>query len=504
MNNQKLAWTEMLADFGDESLPSEVMLFLEKTLQISEFKSCKQTFEEVGELPSDQIDIHLRTSYSLINFWKNLYISSVVNVNSDIVHNNADIFHIKKDIAHDISLDEPDFNNHKAQFHDNIDVKGEPQTKVEADVEVFPSTIPDDDDDDDEDNNDDSEWLVSNAVTSKNKNQREQIRKRGRPKKPSPDSDVEHPTQGKPKRKRGRPKKPSSDRDVEPVTHRKPKRKVGRPKKPSQNRDEESECAPRKYYICRLRDALPTFKCRLCNKSLRTFNHMTKAHGEEYANACPLCEDMNVTDIIYHLNVSHLRKTPLKCGICPSVWFCQDELEKHRLRHTSINRVACKQCRLWFPDEQSCDDHVKSDHAVENAPNWPEKSAYAKRHDTIFCETCGASFEGPRHLITRRLSRHQQTAHMSHTNIYKCNVCDKGFLSRGPLNRHHLTHSDVRPFLCDYPNCNKKFKSVQYLRQHKMFHGEPKIVCQICGNKFFLRCTLKAHLTTCSRSVIRN
>jgi len=45
--------------------------------------------------------------------------------------------------------------------------------------------------------------------------------------------------------------------------------------------------------------------------------------------------------------------------------------------------------------------------------------------------------------------------------------------------RHHLTHSDVRPYFCEI--CGKQFKERNTLQSHQKVHSAATLVCQICN-----------------------
>ena len=76
----------------------------------------------------------------------------------------------------------------------------------------------------------------------------------------------------------------------------------------------------------------------------------------------------------------------------------------------------------------------------------------------------------------------------------ECNQCDQKFRYRSSLYIHLRTHSDIKPHVCDV--CNMQFRSKKSLMRHKETHDknrEKKFSCNECAKKFFIKSQLVTH-----------
>ncbi|XP_068246209.1 zinc finger protein OZF-like [Palaemon carinicauda] len=83
-------------------------------------------------------------------------------------------------------------------------------------------------------------------------------------------------------------------------------------------------------------------------------------------------------------------------------------------------------------------------------------------------------------------------------NVYECFTCHKKFKHRGVYNRHLITHSKEKPFVCEV--CGKGFSRKHHMINHQIVHMSSeerikvmKYKCEECGKMFTRKEYLEQH-----------
>ncbi|XP_059176343.1 myoneurin-like isoform X2 [Physella acuta] len=78
---------------------------------------------------------------------------------------------------------------------------------------------------------------------------------------------------------------------------------------------------------------------------------------------------------------------------------------------------------------------------------------------------------------------------------FKCGVCGRVFSLRGNAKAHMITHTDSRPFTCDFEGCGKQLRTKESLRRHQLSHlGIKMFECKECKKRFSCNSSLQEHM----------
>ncbi|XP_038673263.1 zinc finger protein 98-like [Scyliorhinus canicula] len=92
------------------------------------------------------------------------------------------------------------------------------------------------------------------------------------------------------------------------------------------------------------------------------------------------------------------------------------------------------------------------------------------------CDVCEKDF-----TLSCQLLLHQRN-HRGE-KPFKCDVCDKSFSASSDLCRHRRIHTGEKPFICEL--CDKSFSQSSSLHSHRRTHtGEKPFLCEVCDKSF--------------------
>ncbi|XP_065075780.1 zinc finger protein 708-like [Ochlerotatus camptorhynchus] len=244
------------------------------------------------------------------------------------------------------------------------------------------------------------------------------------------------PKQKEDVRKRGRPRKP-----VKPSGE---KKKPGRPK-------DETKC---------------NITCDICGKFFRhrcNFIIHERSHYGIREFECEYCHKRFVqkTQLNVHRRL-HTGEKPFKCPHCPDSFRVQALLDGHVFKHTGIG-TKCPQCQSIFPTPAQAKQHIRDVHATEKSyvcqicgQSYKMRRSlkiHLENHDKRICAVCGKVFNTMHALMTHR--------HIHEFNK-KCNYCNRSFKSEEELQAHSKLRGRV--YQCDM--CCYSFNKTEFLNNH--------------------------------------
>ncbi|XP_061573145.1 zinc finger protein 574 [Cololabis saira] len=252
------------------------------------------------------------------------------------------------------------------------------------------------------------------------------------------------------------------------------------------------------------------------------------SEGAAHLFACPNCPSrFNTEDQLNHHKLLHTSH-PFPCPECGEAFKRRKDLDLHSLTHQDKEPATCPHCTSQFVNQSVLEIHMQRCPVTEEERNTGRGRGQGRGRCTgqIECDLCSHRCMTQEGLDLHRLSHTGQTplkcpvrpcrrrftcnssleehvlAHLQGTlnksknrPRFRCEICHKDFAYNSTFSVHMRTHTDERPFEC--ATCGKRFRQLPHLQDHERIHtGVRPFCCWICGKSFSVAARLTEHART--------
>ncbi|XP_028034319.1 zinc finger protein 718-like isoform X1 [Bombyx mandarina] len=180
------------------------------------------------------------------------------------------------------------------------------------------------------------------------------------------------------------------------------------------------------------------------------------------------------------------------CPVCQVRFACEASMNKHKSKHFVSYR--CRLCSFETSELWSAVKHNKRKHKFDSndkihcaecevvVKTGDELTEHMRLKHVLFCNECGEKFKGKHTLRT-----HMRRVH-SAKRQHVCGVCSRTFVSKSRLESHLVSHDEtLAKKLAFCTVCNVQYKNIFVYRNHlknSANHTERLYPCPECDKKF--------------------
>ena len=182
---------------------------------------------------------------------------------------------------------------------------------------------------------------------------------------------------------------------------------------------------------------------------------------------------------------------PKKCEQCGTVFWTENQLDKHIKETHKVDMKKCEECNLSFEVEEDLKQHINKEHE-QSILVQQKKRGFKKSNQQDQCEE--------NQVIDTNLETHNRN-HVLQESDFECNKCDKIFSSNNDLKEQLEIHNTskhkfkTRQYNCE--DCAFQGENIVELKRHVERAGHRpskyKETCYTCKKEFYGYFELMAH-----------
>ncbi|XP_060809091.1 zinc finger protein 678 isoform X7 [Amyelois transitella] len=215
-----------------------------------------------------------------------------------------------------------------------------------------------------------------------------------------------------------------------------------------------------------------SLQCFMCLNVFNKFKTLLEHMNSHYSNYfCAICNAgfVNLRQLALHKTL-HITGS----------YFCAktfDKLAKQQGHEKAVHKYRkmfkCGYCSERFSLLRIKEEHISSVHGIKTSP--------------FKCQACEKEF-----VSLKRLYYHTKRDHLME-RTHACSDCEKSFFSASQLKDHRLSHTGVKEYHCDV--CNKSYGRKYTLTEHMRIHADDRrFKCEHCEQAFVQKCSWKSHM----------
>ncbi|XP_022920215.1 zinc finger protein draculin-like isoform X14 [Onthophagus taurus] len=216
---------------------------------------------------------------------------------------------------------------------------------------------------------------------------------------------------------------------------------------------------------------------------------------------CPVCDKVFINRLKLNQHCRQHKPKSFCCQLCGKSYKKNYELQLHKERHFKKKTIPCGVCGKMLSSDITLKKHMIACHLKEHPfkcdqcdKGYLSEAALDNHkktaHDGVVykCDQCEKIYKWPQ-AYKNHVKTHE-TGYIKPEHV--CMICSKILGSKSSLQDHLRTHQSIKRYMCEI--CGKGVTSLESLKIHERGHrGEKPFACKHCPKKFVSNALLRPH-----------